>query len=76
MTQHPSEILLTEIEGFIAETGMGETYFGKVSVGNSELVPRLRERRKNGMYRSVLFETAESVRAFMQAYRQRRGDAA
>ena len=70
--QHPSEILLSEIEGFLAETGMGETYFGKASVNNSELVPRLRKRRKNGKPRGVLSETAVAVREFMAAHRHRR----
>lgn len=37
----PNEFL-EEVEAFLAQTGMGETYFGRVSVGNSELVNRLR----------------------------------
>lgn len=51
--------LLTEIHEFLAETGMGPSYFGKVAVGNSELVKRLEAGR------DVKTETAERVRRFM-----------
>lgn len=37
--------LLAKIESFLADTGMGETYFGVKAVGNSELVGRLRQGR-------------------------------
>jgi hypothetical protein len=37
---HPE--LLAEIEAFLAQTGMGESYFGKKATGNSEIVSRLR----------------------------------
>ena len=73
MAKHPSS-LLSEIDAFLAETGMGEQYFGKAAVGNSELVPRLRQTRKNGKPRSVVIETADAVRRFMAD--RRRGDAA
>lgn len=53
--------LLEEIEAFIGATGMGEAYFGQVAVGNSKLLPRLREGR------SIQVETAEKVRAFIRA---------
>ncbi len=51
--------LLLEVDRFLSKTGMGESYFGKVSSGNSELVKRLRDGRR------VWPETAEKVRAFM-----------
>lgn len=51
--------LLIEIRKFLAETGMGPSYFGKQAVGNSELVERLEEGR------TVTLVTAEKVRAFM-----------
>jgi hypothetical protein len=54
---HPP--LLEEVEAFLARTKMGEAYFGKKAVGNSELVARL---RAGG---SVLVTTDEKVRAFM-----------
>lgn len=41
---HPR--LLAEIDSFLAETGMGASYFGKAAVGNSELVSRLRAGRR------------------------------
>ena len=41
--QHPE--LLAKIEAFLAANPMGESYFGKKSVGNSELLPRLRAGR-------------------------------
>lgn len=56
--------LLTEIEAFLAKTGMGAAYFGKVAVGNSELVKRLRD---GG---DVLSGTAARVRAFIKARRE------
>lgn len=59
------QTLLVAIEAFIAETGMGESYFGKKSVGNSELVARLREGRR------VWPETAASIRSFIRSERKR-----
>lgn len=38
---HPD--LLSKIDAFLSETGMGESYFGKAAAGNSELVRRLRQ---------------------------------
>ena len=58
MTQ-PQNDLLTDICSFLALTGMGESYFGKRSVGNSELVSRLRKGRP------VLNETERRAREFM-----------
>jgi len=57
------EQILSEIESFIRDTGMGEAYFGQVAVGNSKLLPRLREGR------SIQIDTAERVRAFIQTKR-------
>lgn len=54
---------LQEIEAFLAETGMGESYFGKRAAGNSELVSRL---RGNGR---VWPETEAKVRSFISAVR-------
>jgi len=59
MKQHHP--ILSEIEGYLSETGMAETYFGKKAVGNSELVPRLRE--GGGIH----FLTERRVRAFLSA---------
>lgn len=58
--------LLTEIQSFLSDTGMGPSYFGKASCGNSELVKRLEERRR------VWPETEMKVRAFMMVERKRR----
>lgn len=63
MQTQPPKTLLTEIDDFLAETGMGETYLGKASVGNSELVPRLRKQGR------VWPETEERLRAFMRERR-------
>lgn len=54
---------LQEIEAFLAETGMGESYFGKRAAGNSELVSRLRCNRR------VWPETEAKVRSFIAASR-------
>lgn len=52
--------LLTDIQDFIRETGIGPSYFGKASCGNSELVERL---EKGG---TVTLTTADRVRSFMR----------
>lgn len=51
--------LLTEIHAFLADTGMGRSYFGKVACGNSELIDRLEAGK------TVTLATAEKVRAFI-----------
>lgn len=51
--------LLTDIQDFIRTTGMGPSYFGKASCGNSELVERL---EKGG---TVTLTTADRVRTFI-----------
>jgi hypothetical protein len=56
--------LLDEIETFLAETGMGPSYFGKQAVKNSEIVSRL---RKGGR---IWPETEAQLRAFMLAARR------
>lgn len=58
--------LLAEIDAFLGETGMGVAYFGKRSVGNSELVARLRAGRR------CWPETAAKVRSFIKAERSKR----
>ena len=55
--KHPE--LLAEIEAFLGRTGMGESYFGKVAVSNSELVKRLRCGGK------VWPDTVNALRSFM-----------
>ncbi len=59
MKQHHP--ILAEIDAYLAETQMSETYFGKKSAGNSELVPRLRA--GGGLH----FTTEAKVRAFMSS---------
>ena len=60
--------MLTDIHGFLAETGMGKSYFGKAACGNSELVDRLEAGK------TITLATAEKVRGFME--RRRCGEAA
>lgn len=57
-----SDTLLTEIRAFLTETGMGPSYFGKASCGNSELVSRLKSGGR------VWPDTEAKVRAFMRQY--------
>lgn len=59
-----SEKLLSEVNDFLSETGMGPSYFGKAASGNSELVRRLRDGR------SIRLDTADRVRAFMKEKRK------
>jgi hypothetical protein len=66
--KQPHAALLSEIDAFLEETGMGPTYFGKVAAKNSELVARLRAGRR------VWPETAEQVRAYINEERKRRID--
>ena len=61
-----SDPLLSEIEAFLSDTGMGVSYFGKQADGNSEIVQRLRNGRR------VWPETETRLRAFILAERRRR----
>ena len=54
--------LLKAVEDFLSQSGMGASYFGKVAVGNSELVKRLRAGGR------VLVDTDRDVRAFIAEY--------
>lgn len=56
--------LIEEIRTFLNVTQMGKTYFGKKSIGNSELVNRL---EKGGR---IWPDTERRVREFMDNYRQ------
>jgi hypothetical protein len=56
MKQKP---VLEVIDRFLAETQMSASYFGKVAVGNSELVARLRKGRR------IWPETEARVLAFI-----------
>lgn len=58
-----SDDFLTEIRTFLNQTGMGPSYFGKASCGNSELVERLEKGK------TVTLVTAERVRSFMRERR-------
>lgn len=51
--------LLSEIRDFLARTGMGPSYFGKVACGNSELVERLEAGK------TVTLVTADKIRQFI-----------
>lgn len=60
----PSITIIDEIEAFLARHRMGESYFGKRAVGNSEVVARLRNGGR------VWPETEKRLRAFMAARAQ------
>lgn len=62
MSQERTDIL-SDIEEFLSETNMGASYFGKASMGSSELVKRLR--RGGRMWP----ENEAKVRAFMELRR-------
>lgn len=51
--------LLQDIDAFLSETRMGESYFGKKAAGNSELVSRLRAGGR------IWPETETRVRSFI-----------
>lgn len=56
------ETLLTDIERFLAETGMGAATFGGLAMGDRHLVRQLRNGRR------LWPETEAKVRAFMASY--------
>lgn len=56
--------LLSDIEEFLGKTGMGPSYFGKLAVGNSEIVARLRSGGR------VWPETEVAIRDFMDRRRE------
>lgn len=62
---HKTSHLLHDIERFLDESGMAETYFGKRAVGNSELVSRLRGGGR------VWPETEKKARAFIKERRSK-----
>lgn len=55
--------LLTDIDDFLDQTGIGPSYFGKAACGNSELVERLRAGGR------VWPETEQQIRDFMASRR-------
>lgn len=67
-----STTLLTDIEEFLRETGMGEYRFGILAAKNGRLLERLRKPRSNGRPARVWPETEMEIRAFMRAYDRRR----
>lgn len=58
--------LLTDVDEFLRETGMGEYQFGWQAIKNGRLVERLRSGGR------IWPETEAQVRGFMIAERQRR----
>lgn len=64
--------LLSDIEEFLRETGMGEYRFGLLAARNGRLVERLRTPRSNGRPARIWPETEVEVRAFMRSHRSKR----
>lgn len=61
MQIHPAiQSLLAEIDAFMAETGMPQSDFGTLSIGDPNLYRQLKDGRQ------PRFNTIERVRAFMQ----------
>ena len=54
------EVLLSEIDAFLASSGIAESTFGRLSVNDGKFVGRLRD---NG---NITFATAEKVRRFIR----------
>lgn len=55
--------LVAEIDAFLGEAGMSESYFGKVATGNSEVVSRLKAGR------TITGITEKKLRDFIAARR-------
>lgn len=69
--------LLTDIEAFLSETGMGEYRFGLLAAKNGRLVERLRAgMTPKGKPVRIWPETEMQIRVFMTAERQKRAVAA
>jgi len=69
--------LLTDIEAFLQETGMGEYRFGLLAAKNGRLLERLRSgTTPKGKPVRIWPETEMQIRAFMMSERQRRQVAA
>ena len=69
--------LLSEIDAFLRETGMGEYRFGLLAAKNGRLVERLRAgHTPKGRKVRIWPETEMQVRAFMLSERRKRGVAA
>lgn len=69
--------LLTEIDAFLSETGMGEYRFGLLAVKNGRLVERLRAgKTPKGKPVRIWPDTEMQIRAFMMVERQKRQVAA
>ncbi|MCO5092640.1 hypothetical protein [Bosea sp. (in: a-proteobacteria)] len=66
-----STLLLSDIEDFLRETGMGEYRFGLLAARNGRLVERLRTPRANGRPARIWPETEVEVRAFMRSHRSK-----
>ena len=67
--------LLSDIEQFLAETGMSEATFCRM-VDNGRLFERLRSVGKRGRPGRVWPETEAEIRAFMIAFRMRQKEVA
>lgn len=69
--------LLTEIDDFLRETGMGEYRFGFLAVRNGRLIERLRaEATPKGRPARIWPDTEERIRSFIATERKRRQVAA
>lgn len=72
-----NQSLLSEIDAFLAETGMGEYRFGLKAVRNGRLIERLRAGvTSTGKTVIVRPETERAVRDFMAVERAARREAA
>ncbi|GHE88493.1 hypothetical protein GCM10016455_05780 [Aliiroseovarius zhejiangensis] len=63
MTLDIHQSLVEEIDDFLSDTGMSDSYFGKVATGNSEVVSRLKAGR------TITGRTEKNLRDFMAARR-------
>ena len=59
---------LTEVNAYVAETGMSPSYFGRCACGNTELVERL------SAGKTVTLKTVDSVRSFMEFWRSKQAE--
>lgn len=62
MTLDIHSSLVADIDAFLERSGMSQSYFGKVSTGNSEVVARLK------VGRTITGRTEQKIREFIKEH--------
>ena len=60
----PMAALLSDIEAFLAASGMSESAFGTAAINDKHLIRQMREGRE------LKYETEQRIRSFIASYRE------